>query len=100
MEVEFQPALNSNSGSFLKESAMQGLGISKFPVFIAEAEIASHKLIPLLQDQKITDGGICLTHPEDRRSKSSNAIVFRGNKSCVCIFGRLDACARNIAQSG
>lgn len=67
VQLEFQPALNSNSGSFLREAAINGLGIARLPDFIAEASIAAGELVPVLKNMKVSDWGIYLVHSENRR---------------------------------
>ncbi|MCP5089190.1 MAG: LysR family transcriptional regulator [Rhodobacteraceae bacterium] len=64
---EFQPALNSNSGAFLLDAALAGLGFARLPDFIAASAIASGELVPILQSLAVPDWGIYLVHAEDRR---------------------------------
>lgn len=65
--LEFQPALNSNSGLFLLEATLQGMGISVLPDFICKASIESGKLTPLLTDLTAPEFGIYLLYSEGRR---------------------------------
>ena len=64
---EFQPFLNSNSGVFLLEATLRGLGIARLPDFIASKAQAAGKLLPVLTDVTIPGLGVFLVHAEDRR---------------------------------
>lgn len=65
--LEFQPSLNSNSGTFLLEAAKNAIGISKLPEFICQSSIESGELTPLLTDLTSPEFGIYLVHSEKRR---------------------------------
>ncbi len=64
---EFQPSLNSNSGMFLLEATLAGLGIARLPDFICQPSITSGTLIPILTDLVTPEFGIYLVHSEGRR---------------------------------
>lgn len=64
---EFQPFLNSNSGVFLLEATLKGLGIARLPDFIAAEAQATGQLVPVLSGMVIPDLGIYLVHAENRR---------------------------------
>lgn len=64
---EFQPFLNSNSGVFLLDATLKGLGISRLPDFVASNAQTADQLVPILSDMIIPDLGIYLVHAEDRR---------------------------------
>lgn len=64
---EFQPFLNSNSGVFLLEATLKGLGIARLPDFVAAQAQAAGDLVPVLSDMTIPDLGIYLVHAENRR---------------------------------
>lgn len=64
---EFQPFLNSNSGVFLLEATLKGLGIARLPDFVASKAQAAGRLVPVLSDMAIPDLGIYLVHAENRR---------------------------------
>ena len=49
-EVTFQPALNANSGQFLLESTLRGLGITLMPDFIAAQKYAAGELAMILPE--------------------------------------------------
>ena len=65
--IEFQPAMNSNSGVFLLESAVNGLGIAWLPDFICQSALSAGTLIPILADFTVAEWGIFLIHAEGRR---------------------------------
>jgi DNA-binding transcriptional LysR family regulator len=65
--IEFQPALNSNSGTFLAGAAEQGLGIVLAPDFLVQRQLDQGTLVKVLADIEIQDRGIFLVHAEDRR---------------------------------
>jgi len=64
---EFQPFLNSNSGVFLLEATLKGLGIARLPDFVAAQAQASGHLVPVLSGMTIPDVGMYLVHAENRR---------------------------------
>lgn len=64
---EFQPFLNSNSGAFLLEATLKGLGIVRLPDFAASQALAAGRLVPVLTGMTIPDLGIYLVHVETRR---------------------------------
>lgn len=64
---EFQPFLNSNSGVFLLEATLNGLGIARLPDFVSsKAQTAGH-LVPVLSGINIPEVGIYLAHAQNRR---------------------------------
>jgi DNA-binding transcriptional LysR family regulator len=65
--VEFQPSLNSNSGEFLLNATIDGLGIANMPDFICAPAIAAGELVPILPKLVVDEWGIFLLHAEDRR---------------------------------
>ena len=64
---EFQPFLNSNSGVFLLEATLKGLGIARLPDFVASEAQTAGRLVPVLSGMTIPDLGIYLVHAENRR---------------------------------
>ncbi len=64
---QFQPFLNSNSGVFLLEATLSGLGIARLPDFVASNAQAAGELVPVLPSLTIPDSGIFLVHAENRR---------------------------------
>jgi DNA-binding transcriptional LysR family regulator len=66
-KIEFQPTLNSNSGTFLLDATLAGQGLARLPDFITAPAITSGELVPVLQDLSVPDWGVFLVHAEDRR---------------------------------
>ncbi|MEE9389176.1 MAG: LysR family transcriptional regulator [Paracoccaceae bacterium] len=64
---EFQPFLNSNSGVFLLDATLRGLGIARLPDFVASRSLAAGQLVSVLPGITIPALGIYLVHAEDRR---------------------------------
>ena len=65
--IEFQPAMNSNSGLFLLEATLQGQGIARLPDFICKTSVDNGSLIPVLTELSVPELGIYLVHAEGRR---------------------------------
>lgn len=65
-QIEFQPFLNSNSGMFLLNATIEGLGISRLPNFIASEAQKRGDLVEILPDLMIPEWGIYLVHSETR----------------------------------
>ncbi len=65
-KIAFQPYLNSNSGLFLLNATIQGLGISRLPSFIASKSVESGDLVKVLSNFTVPEWGIYLVHPEKR----------------------------------
>ena len=63
----FQPFLNSNSGVFLLDATLSGLGIARLPDFVAAKAIEAGQLVPVLTELTIPDLGIYLVQAENRR---------------------------------
>lgn len=81
--IEFQPALNSNSGAFLVEAAVNGFGIIRLPDFIVAEALARKALVPVLQEIEIAEYGIYAVHAANRRL----------NKRMRALIDVLDRCA-------
>lgn len=81
--VEFSPALNSNSGRFLLDAAMAGLGIARLPDFILAGAPSDTDLIPILPDIGIPDLGIFVTYSANRRlNRRIRALIDVLARSC------------------
>lgn len=65
-KITFQPYLNSNSGVFLLNATLQGLGISRLPSFIASQSVERGDLVKVLSNFTVPEWGIYLVHPEKR----------------------------------
>lgn len=81
--VEFQPAMNSNSGPFLREAAKHGMGIARLPDFIVSDSLASGDLVPVLPQLDLGDWGIFVVHSAGRRlNHRMRALVAQLKDSC------------------
>jgi DNA-binding transcriptional LysR family regulator len=78
--IEFQPALNSNSGVFLLDSVLNGLGIARLPGFIAQSAVATGKLRPILEKLTTPDRGIFMVHSDNRRLDRRMRLFFEEMK--------------------
>ncbi len=67
VSIEFQPALNSNSGTFLLQATINGHGISRLPSIIADESENSGQLVKVLADYKIAEQNIHILYSEKRR---------------------------------
>jgi DNA-binding transcriptional LysR family regulator len=65
-EMEFQPFLNSNNGTFLLQATIGGHGISRLPDFIASEAVARGDLVAVLPGLVMPEWGIYLVHSERR----------------------------------
>lgn len=65
--IEFQPTLNSNSGMFLLEAVLKGVGIARLPDFISMPAFSCGELMPVLPNLIVPEWEIFLVHAEDRR---------------------------------
>lgn len=63
----FQASMNSNSGMFLLEAAVNGLGIARLPDFICKPAVDAGKVVPLLDNYQSPALQVYLIHAEDRR---------------------------------
>ena len=81
---EFQPFLNSNSGVFLLEATLKGLGIGRLPDFIASGALAAGHLVSVLSDLVVPDWGIYLVHAEGRRlNRRMRVFAEEMKKTCL-----------------
>ena len=65
--VTFRPALRSNYGTFLLDAALRDAGIIRLPLFVVEEEVATGRLVPVLQHLTHKDYGIYVVHSATRR---------------------------------
>lgn len=59
-------AMSANNGDFLRQSAVEGLGMILLPTFIAWQDIKAGNLIPLLTDFQLTEFGAHAVYPQTR----------------------------------
>ena len=82
--LEFSPYLNSNSGLFLLDATVKGLGISRFPDFIVKQAIGEKKLLQILPDFKMPRWGIYLLHSDNRQMNKRMRVFFEEMRN-ACI---------------
>ncbi|MEM7209765.1 MAG: LysR family transcriptional regulator [Pseudomonadota bacterium] len=82
-KLTFTPALNSNSGQFLYQATLHGLGISRLPLFIANEAKQDGRLITLLPELQIRTYSISLVYPSNRRV-NQRMRVFAKEMSLAC----------------
>lgn len=80
--VRFQPALNSNSGPFLKDAAVQGAGIVRLPDFIATDPLESGELVPILAESEIAEWSINLIYDANRRMNKRMRALMTTLQTC------------------
>lgn len=85
-QIAFQPFLNSNSGMFLLNATVKGLGISRLPSFIASKAVERGDLVEVLPDLVIPDWGIFLVHPA-RRLLNRRMRLFSEMMAKACLAG-------------
>ncbi|MGH1477421.1 MAG: LysR family transcriptional regulator [Geminicoccales bacterium] len=84
LNLEFQPFLNSNSGLFLLDATLKGLGIGRLPDFIAKDALHSGMLVRILPEIAIPSWGIYLIHAENRRlNKRMRLFSEEMKKACL-----------------
>ena len=65
--IKFSPTISSNSGQFLGEAALNNIGISMLPDFIADKYIDTGQLKTILPQYSLSHYEIYLTHLGSRR---------------------------------
>jgi len=65
--IKFSPTISSNSGQFLGEAALNNIGISMLPDFIADKYIDTGQLKKILPQYSLSPYEIYLTHLGSRR---------------------------------
>ena len=65
--IKFSPTISSNSGQFLGEAALNNIGISMLPDFIADKYIDTGQLKTILPQYSLSPYEIYLTHLGSRR---------------------------------
>lgn len=66
-KLEFKPDLNSNTGKFLKDAAVEGMGIIRMPGFVVRQDVEANRLLPVLRGAEFEGFGIHLIHAPNRR---------------------------------
>jgi len=75
LQFNFKPFLNSNSGLYLLNATLRGLGISRLPDFIVKNAIDDKSLVRVLPNIESPRWGIYLLH-EDNRHLNRRMRVF------------------------
>ncbi len=66
ISTKIHPTLKASTGEFLKDAAVEGLGIILVPSFIAYKEIESGALVPVLKDYRPTQLDAYAIYPQTR----------------------------------
>ncbi len=66
IRTKIQPYLKASTGEFLKDAAVEGLGIIRVPSFIAYKEVESGALVPLLEEYKLPQLDAYAIYPQTR----------------------------------
>ena len=64
--IRVKSSMQSNSGNYLRDAAIAGLGVLRQPTFIAYDEIKKNKLVPILQDYEIPSVNAYAIYPPTR----------------------------------
>lgn len=81
--IEFQPALNSNSGHFLLAAVKASQGIARLPDFIADQACRRGELQVVLPDLYFTDWNIMLAYSK-KRLLNGRMRLFLDEMSSAC----------------
>ena len=88
--LEFNPYLNSNSGIFLLDATVKGLGISRLPDFIVKQALNKKQLVKVLPDVKMPSWGIYLLHADNRQMNKRMRVFFEEMKSACLSMAQID----------
>ncbi len=86
--LEFSPYLNSNSGLFLLDATIKGLGISRLPDFIVKHAINQKKLLQILPELKMPSWGVYFLHSENRQMNRRMRVFFEEIRSACLSMTR------------
>lgn len=65
--LDCKVVLTTNSGVFMREAALRGLGLAALPGFLAASAVERGELVVVLDGWRLPDAGIYLVHSESRR---------------------------------
>lgn len=85
-KIAFHPFLNSNSGMFLLNATLKGLGISRLPSFIASKSAERGDIVEVLRNFVIPKWGIYLVHSE-KRLINRRMRLFSEMMAHACLHG-------------
>jgi DNA-binding transcriptional LysR family regulator len=84
--IDFQPALNSNSGPFLLDAALHDKGIIRLPDFMVSEELKMGNLVPVLPECKFAVLNIQVVYRTNRRlNKRMRALLEALQQSCAVL---------------
>lgn len=84
--IQFQPVLNSNTGTFLLDAALSGMGIARLPDFIMEKTGEASGLEAVLPQCEIEEWSINLVYSEKRRlNKRMRAFIAALQRHCATL---------------
>ncbi len=84
--IEFQPFLNSNSGTFLMEATIEGLGITRMPYFVVRQALDRGDLVPVLPDLRHPTWHIHLLYSQNRRlNRRMRAFADEITNACLTL---------------
>ena len=86
--LEFSPYLNSNSGLFLLDATVKGLGISRLPDFIVKQAVDGEKLLQILPELKQPSWGVYLLHSDHRQMNRRMRVFFEDMKTACISMAR------------
>ncbi|MCW9025217.1 MAG: substrate binding domain-containing protein, partial [Gammaproteobacteria bacterium] len=66
IRTKIYPTLKASTGEFLKDAAVEGLGIILVPSFIAYKEVESGALVQLLEEYQLPQLDACAIYPQTR----------------------------------
>lgn len=83
-EISFQPALNANSGQFLLEATLRGLGITLMPDFLAARDHAAGRLVKVLPELELTPLRLTLVYtPKKILNSRMRAFIALMTDTCA-----------------
>ena len=81
---EFSPYLNSNSGMFLLDATLKGMGISRLPDFIVKQAISANKLVRVLPELKMPSWSIYLLHSDNQQmNRRMRVFIEKMKNACI-----------------
>jgi len=84
IRIEFKPFMNSNSGQFLVDATISGLGISRLPDFLVKNARKTKSLVRVLPEVKAHRSGIYLLHQQNRHlNRRMRVFIEEIKKACV-----------------
>ncbi|MCV6596206.1 MAG: LysR family transcriptional regulator [Mangrovicoccus sp.] len=85
-KIEFRPVLNSNAGAFLKDAAIEGMGILRLPDFVVRRAVQDGSLVPVLPSAEFQEFGIHLVQAPNRRLNKRMRIFVKAVQDQCAIF--------------